>query len=281
MLKRAYVEITNRCNLRCSFCPGTRRAPREMSPEEFTRVLDQLRGRTEYLCLHLMGEPLLHPRLDELLFAAAERRMKVCLVTNGTLLEERGEALLASDALYRAAVSLQCVEGNGADPAAARRYLESVWRFAGRAAARGVICALRLWNEGGADAGNGAILDFLRGKTGRDDWPEPRKRSFLLAERIYLEREAVFDWPDAAGEELPVEFCRALRDQLGVLADGTVVPCCLDGEGALALGNLYTQELEDVLASPRAQALREGFSRRAPTEPLCRRCGYATRFSRT
>ena len=280
MLKKAYIEITNRCNLRCAFCPGTGRPKRVMAPEEFARVLDRLRPYGPYVYLHVMGEPLLHPRLDALLARAAERGMKVCLTTNGTLLAKRADTLLASAALYRVAVSLHSVEENGGDPAAARDYLEDVWAFAARAAARGVICVLRLWNEGAADAGNGAILGFLREKTGRDVWPEPRAHSFRLGENLYLERERAFEWPDLGAEEQPVEFCRALREQLGVLADGTAVPCCLDHEGDLALGNLFERELPDILEGERARALLDGFSRRAPSEALCHRCGYALRFNK-
>ncbi len=280
MLKRVYIEITNICNLRCAFCPGTRRETRAMSPEEFARVLDRLRGRTSYVYLHVMGEPLLHPQLDALLACAAEREMKVCLTTNGTLLGRQSDTLLGAPALYRVAVSLHSVEENGGDPRLARDYLETVWSFAERAAVKGVIVALRLWNEGAADAGNGAILDFLREKSGQSDWPEVRTRSFRLAENLYLERESAFDWPDLGAEETPTEFCRALREQLGVLADGTVVPCCLDHEGDLALGNLFKENLDDILASPRARAMVEGFSRRRPAEELCRRCGYAKRFNR-
>ncbi len=280
MPKKAYVEITNACNLRCAFCPGTKRAARAMSPGEFALVLRRLHGRVEYLYLHLMGEPLLHPQFAQLLSLAAERELKICLVTNGTLLKAQDDPLLQAKSLYRVAVSLHCVEENGGDPAAAREYLESVWSFAVRAAARGVIVALRLWNGGAADAGNGAILDFLREKTGRDTWPEPRARSFLLAENLYLEREDAFVWPDLDANEQAVEFCRALREQIGVLADGTVVPCCLDHEGDLALGNLFAEELDEILQKPRAQALLDGFSRRQPSESLCRRCGYATRFNK-
>lgn len=280
MLKKAYVEITNVCNLRCAFCPGTKRAPRVMSPDEFARVLDALRPHVSYVYLHIMGEPLLHPRLDALLSLAAERGMRVCVTTNGTLLAARADVLLAAPALHKVSVSLHSVEENGGDPTEARQYLESAWAFAVRAAARGVIVALRLWNEGAADAHNGAILAFLREKTGTADWPEPRARSFRLAENLYLERESAFDWPDLAADETPTEFCQALRGQLGVLSDGTVVPCCLDHEGDLALGNLFAQPLDDILNGARARAIYDGFSRRRPTEALCRRCGYATRFNR-
>ena len=280
MLKKAYVEITNICNLRCAFCPGTRHAPRTMSPDEFALALDRLRGSVRYVYLHIMGEPLLHPRLDALLDLAAARDMRVCVTTNGTLLGRRADVLLNAPALHKVSVSLHSVEENGGDPREARQYLDAVWDFAVKAAARGVIVALRLWNEGDADAHNGVILDFLREKTGSSDWPEPRAHSFRLAENLYLEREAAFDWPDLGAEETPTEFCQALRGQLGVLADGTVVPCCLDHEGDLALGNLFAQELGDILNSPRARAIYDGFSRRQPVEELCRRCGYAMRFNK-
>ena len=280
MLKKAYVEITNACNLRCAFCPGTKREKRAMSADEFALVLDKLRAHVSYVYLHIMGEPLLHPQLARLLALAAERDMKVCVTTNGTLLGAQAETLLRADALYKISVSLHSVEENGGDPAQARVYLETVWSFAVRAAAKGVIVALRLWNEGAADTHNGVILDFLRGKTGQSEWPEPRARSFRLAENLYLERESAFEWPDLDAPEAPTEFCRALREQLGVLADGTVVPCCLDHEGDLALGNLFVEELDDILASPRARAMLEGFSQRRPSEELCRRCGYALRFNR-
>ena len=77
-----------------------------------------------------------------------------------------------------------------------------------------------------------------------------------------------------------MEFCHGLRRQLAVLCDGTVVPCCLDGEGELALGNLFRQELEDILRGERAAAIQAGFDARRPVEALCRRCGYAERFTR-
>ncbi len=280
MLKKAYVEITNRCNLHCAFCPGTRRAPRSMTAAEFALVLDRLRAHVSYVYLHVMGEPLLHPQLETLLALAAERGMRVCITTNGTLLAQRADTLLRAPALYKLSVSLHSIEENGGDPAEARQYLEDAWDFALRATARGVIVSLRLWNEGAADAHNGAILAFLREKTGTGAWPEPRAHSFRLRERLYLERESAFDWPDLAAAELPTEFCQALRGQLGVLSDGTVVPCCLDHEGDLALGNLFTQELDEILGGARARAIFDGFSRRRPAEALCRRCGYAARFNR-
>ena len=280
MLKKAYVEITNVCNLHCAFCPGTKRAPRTMSAEEFAFVLDRLHGLVEYVYLHVMGEPLVHPQLARLPELAAARGMKVCITTNGTLLSRQAETLLAAPALHKISVSLHSYEGNSGAIEQERDYLESVWDFAVRASANGVIVALRLWNAGGMETRNGAILGFLREKTGADSWPETRAGSFKLGEKLYLERAERFDWPDLSAQETHTQFCYALRDQIGILADGTVVPCCLDHEGDIALGNVFAQPLEEILSSPRACALLDGFSRRMPTEELCRRCGYAARFNK-
>ena len=148
MLKRVYIEITNICNLSCAFCPGTRRDGAFMAPADFARVLRRLKGVTEHIYLHVMGEPLLHPELPALLSLAAERRFNVYVTTNGTLLGERGAALLAAPAVRKVSVSLHSMEGNGVE--ALTDYLEAVWHFAARASAAGIICALRLWNLGGA-----------------------------------------------------------------------------------------------------------------------------------
>lgn len=278
--KKAYLEITNRCNLRCSFCPGTHRPPRTMTVEEFRLLAEKLRPVTEHLYLHIMGEPLLHPQLAELLSIAGEQGFRVNITTNGTLLPEQGGLLYTSPAVRKVSISLHSFEAN--ERCGFAQYLAGCTDFARQAAAAGKLIGLRLWNLDGALAGenslNEPILTHLH-QIFPDDW-KPAQGGYVLAERIYLEYGERFEWPDLAAEEADIQFCYGLRDQLGVLCDGTVVPCCLDHEGDIALGNLLRQPLEEILSSPRAAALYEGFSRRTPTEALCRRCGYAGRFSR-
>lgn len=280
MLKRIYLEITNVCNLRCSFCPGTARRPRFLTPEEFALLARRLRPHTDYLYLHVMGEPLLHPQLAELLALAHELGFRVCLTTNGTLLPRRREVLLAAPALHKLSVSLHSFEANPGDDLAG--YLEGVWQSCDALQRRGVLCALRLWNQGGLEAENENILYFLSQKIQRDieTLPTDRRGNRTLAPRLFLERAERFDWPDPEAPEAAVEFCHGLRQQAAVLCDGTVVPCCLDGEGRIPLGNLFTQEWAEILDSPRARAIRRGFDRRRPSEDLCRRCGYAERFTK-
>ena len=281
MLKRVYLEITNVCNLSCSFCPGTRRAKRFLSVEDFSLLADRLVGHTEYLYLHVMGEPLLHPHLPDILDAAAARGFKVCLTTNGTLLEKSLPVLLEAHNLHKLSVSLHSFEGNEGGGNLADYILQAA-RCCRTLSARGVICALRLWNEGGANAKNREILQILNREFAVDIQtiaPDGRGNR-KIAPHLYLESAEKFDWPDLTAPAGGVEFCLGLRQQAAVLCDGTVVPCCLDGEGQIPLGNLFRQTMAEILASPRATALVEGFSRRQPTEELCRRCGYARRFSK-
>lgn len=275
MLKKAYLEITNICNLACAFCPGTRREKRMLNAAEFRLLASKLRPYVEYLYLHLMGEPLLHPLLGDFLDIAEELGFKVMITTNGTLLREKGDILCDSKALLKVNISLQSFEANAGGELA--EYLDDCIRFAEKANASGKRCEFRLWNRNGLERMNPEIEAKLDAA-----FPKPWKKSregWKLRENLWLEPGDHFDWPDLderdRGESC---FCYGLRDQIGVLCDGTVVPCCLDHEGDIALGNLFEQEMEEILHSQRAQAIRNGFSNRRAIEPLCRTCGYARRF---
>ncbi len=273
MFKKAYVEITNICNLSCDFCHGTKRTPHRLTAAEFNCIVQRLRGHTEYVYLHILGEPLTHPELGEIMVAVAKGGMKCCITTNGTLLRDCEQVLLAAP-LHKLSVSLHSFEVNGGD---LQSYLQSVCEVCKRLAESGTICALRLWNSGGAETLNGEILSFLREFFG-SDWQKNRD-GYKLGRNLYLENAAKFDWPDIEAGERNVQFCQGLRDQIGILCDGTVVPCCLDADGSIPLGNIFEQTLDEILGSERAKAIYDGFSNRAPSEALCRRCGFAERFS--
>lgn len=281
-LKKAYLEITNVCNLRCDFCPGTRRKPGFLSPEGFRTLSEKLRPHVEYIYLHLMGEPLLHPHLPQLLDIAGEQGFKVIITTNGTLLPRHAQLLASSGSVHKISVSLHSFEGNESHALDLSHYLDDCIDAAKLLSSAGKICALRLWNlDGettkGANASNADILAGLE-QTFPKPWKE-NARGLTLAPKVYLEWGEKFEWPDLSAEERGSGvFCYGLRDQIGVLWDGTVVPCCLDHEGDIPLGNLYEQSLQEILDSPRAKAMYDGFSCRKATEELCRKCGYAKRF---
>lgn len=279
MLNKIYLEITNICNLDCSFCHKTSRAKKLMSEEEFNILLGKIAGKSEYLFFHLMGEPTLHPLLPRFIETAKVKGFKTAITTNGSLLQKKGKELLGS-LPYKISISLHAPEAN--PTFSADGYLDTCVNFAKEIAKRGTFVALRLWNLGsGAD--NSKILDFLHASF-PGEWRDIRGGSSQrLSERIFLEWGERFEWPDPNLPESPLDadaFCHGLRDQIGILADGTVVPCCLDSDANIALGNLFKAELDDILESPRAKAIYDGFSRRRAVEELCRKCGYAKRFSK-
>ena len=272
---KVYLEISNLCNLRCAFCPGTKRDPHRMTEAEFSALLPKIRPFSDYLYFHLMGEPLCHPLLDRFLELAGQAGFKVILTTNGTLLPRMQEVLLSAPALHKVNISLHAFEANDlAMPF--DQYLRGCFAF-GKAAEGRCIVSYRLWNSGGAEALNGRILDAMAEYFPRP-WVEER-RGPRLGQKLYLEYGDKFDWPDlTAADNGDRVFCYGLRDQIGVLCDGTVVPCCLDHEGDLSLGNLHEMTMEEILEAGRAKAIYEGFQKGKAAEELCRRCGYATRF---
>ena len=281
-LKKVYLEITNHCNLACSFCPGTQRKGKFLSAEEFRILAEKIRPHSRYLYLHLMGEPLLHPELDKLLEIAAELDFRIMITTNGTLLPRREELLCGCPAVHKISVSLHSFEGNEGHGTTMEEYLDGCFRFAAHAAREGKRCGLRLWNlDGagtqGANSRNGMILQRME-----QHFPKPWKETWqgaTIAKNVYLEWGEKFEWPDLNSEEGEgTGFCYGLRDHVGVLCDGTVVPCCLDHEGDIPLGNLFEQSLQEIMDSPRARAIYNGFSNRKVTEELCRTCGYMRRF---
>lgn len=274
MYSRAYVEITNICNMRCSFCHGHSRVPRRMSVEEFTKILTELSPHTSYLYYHLMGEPLTHPELPLFLQMAYERGFSSVITTNGTLLSKRKEELL-SVPLYKMNLSVHSFEEGSEEDF--YHYLTEISDFADRASSQGTIIVLRLWNRGFDDGRNEKILAFFYNRF-PTEWKE-NTRGYRVRDRLFVEWGDRFAWPDRnAPEGDDAVFCYGLRDHFGILSDGTVVPCCLDSDGVISLGNVFTQPLAEILNSHRAAAIREGFSKRCAVEDLCRRCGYARRF---
>ena len=273
--KKVYLEISNLCNLRCRFCPGTRRSPGRLDEEGFRTLIGKLRPWTDYLYFHLMGEPLCHPELECFLNLAGEADFKVILTTNGTLLPRQQDMLLNSPGLHKVNISLHAFEANDLS-VPFKDYLSGCLEF-GKAAEGKKLVSYRLWNSGGEEEMNAGILAQLE-----EYFPRPwvrERRGIRIGQRVYLEHGDKFDWPDlSAPEGSDRVFCYGLRDQIGVLWDGTVVPCCLDHEGDIPLGNLFRQDMTEILSTPRAKAIYEGFCRGQAAEELCRRCGYARRF---
>ena len=285
--KKIYIEITNRCNLSCPFCPQSLRAKACMAPATFTAIIARVREHTDHLCLHVLGEPLLHPELAEILALCQRHGLKVNLTTNGTLLAQKNEVLLGSEGLRQVNISLHSFAG-GEKGVSLDGYLGGIFAFIGEVRGRGrPYVSLRLWNTArGENAGperpNEAILSRLESFFAL---PFPLAdrltpgQGLTLAPGIFLSQNPTFTWPHAPGPDLGAGgYCHGLKDHIAILVDGTVVPCCLDAEADIPLGNILRHPLDEIVAGPRAAAIRQGFSRRRAVEPLCRRCSFKENF---
>lgn len=274
MYKKVYVEITNICNMNCSFCHGHKRDLKQMDKDEFAVILDKLKGYTEFIYYHLMGEPLTHPLLPDFIKMAGEQGYKSIITTNGTLLESCGETLL-STGIHKVNISLHSFE-KGSDEDY-DKYITEIANFAHLASEKGVIVVFRLWNKG-VDGGKNQIAVKLLKEKLCGCWKE-NTRGIKIRDNLYLEWGERFEWPDCDAEIKGNKFfCYGLKDQFGILSNGTVVPCCLDSDGVINLGNIFEKDLESILGSERAQNMVDGFKCGKATEELCKRCGYAQRF---
>lgn len=285
--KKIYIEITNICNLSCSFCPKTKRKQEFISCEKFESILKGIDPLTEYLYFHLMGEPLLHPELEKLLSIAEKYNKKVVITTNGTLISNRQDILLKSKAIYKIVFSLHSFEANSSD-ISMEEYLRNILAFCKNSNdSTNIITAMRLWNFDknelkGDNSLNDEILEVIS-KAFDVEKPNADKlignRGLKLSDRIYLQTAQRFEWPDKNKDIITDKiFCYGLRDHFGIQVDGTVVPCCLDNNGEIPLGNIFKEKINDILESERAQNIFDGFSNRIACEELCKRCDFVTKL---
>lgn len=287
--KKFYVELTSRCNLACTFCPPTHRATNYITIEQFTHTLDEIKPYTDYIYFHVKGEPLLHPHIDQLLDIAHEKGFKVNITSNGTLLHKAGPKLMNKPALRQMNFSLHSFDGHEGSKDK-DLYIAKVLNFVKEAVTgSNLIVSLRLWN---LDMDNATNLEKSRNREMLgyierefdlnyriDEKVQPGK-GIKIADRIYINMDHEFEWPDLQAEEdFGPGFCHGLRNQAGVLVDGTVIPCCLDGEGVINLGNIYKNDFHNIIEGERARNIVDGFSRREVVEELCRKCGYRKRFN--
>ena len=283
--KKIYIETTNVCNLNCNFCPKTSRKYEFMDEASFEKIIKSIKGYTDHVYFHLMGEPFLNKNLKRFLEISGDNGLKVNITTNGTLINEVKDVLINSTSLRQINISLHSFEANN-NCKDFSEYIYNIIEFIKEASSKtNIICSLRLWNlDGKYKANNNLNVDIF--KLFEDEFNLDvdiheifkEKNSFKLKDRVYISMGEKFKWPSLKDEELGERvFCYGLRDQIGILVDGTVVPCCLDSEGSIPLGNIFKEDLGTIINSDRAKSIYDGFSGRKAVEDLCKKCGFINR----
>ena len=268
--KKIYIEITNICNLNCSFCSKTNKKKQEMTVSEFEYILKKINKYTDYLYLHVKGEPLIHSHLDEILTLTKKYNKKVCITTNGTLLKEKINILAKYDNIYQLNISLHS-ENNKTN------YLEDIFTAVDNL--KYPYISYRFWTleDNKIDERTRKYLDKIKEKYQKKDLYNGIK----LANRIYLSLEDKFIWPSIDDNNIKEKgFCYGGKTHLAVLVDGTISICCLDSEGISNLGNIFEEEIEDILNSSKYQKIIEGFNNRKVYLDICKHCKYKERFDK-
>ena len=281
--KQIYIEITNICNLNCSFCPKTARPKKFMTVEEFDTITNEISPLTNTICLHLMGEPLLHPNIKEIFEICNKKNLNVYLTTNGTLIKKNLD-LLKSGCAKRISVSLHSFEANNS-PNSLDEYLDDTIISCKEITDNSQTCIeFRLWNETSDKTAkntlNKNIIEKINKTFNTTLATQNLQGHISITDKVYISFADTFEWPinTESQEKNSTKFCYALRSHFGILCDGTVVACCLDNEGKLAIGNIFKSKICDILNSPRAQNIYKGFSSRNITEEFCKTCTYANKF---
>lgn len=275
--KKVYVEITNSCNLNCSFCNNNKRDKQFMSLDNFKYIIEDIKKYTKYIYLHVKGEPLLHPKLNSILQICDDNGIRVNITTNGTLLKHVKNILLSHNCVRQINVSLHSENK-------LLTYFEDIFSTC-KELSQKMYISYRLWtlNDYKLDKKSTETVEKITNsyKISTETVEKLYKLpSIKIDFNTYVDKENLFEWPNLNTKEEKHGFCYGLKTHIGILVDGTVVPCCLDGEGIVSLGNIFDESLEDILNKERTVSMIEGFKNNKCTEELCLKCPFKNKFNK-
>ena len=271
--KKVYIEITNKCNLNCSFCSKSNKKKRKMSTDEFENVLKKIDVYTDYIYLHVKGEPLLHSHFKDILELSSKYHKQVNITTNGTLLKYRLDDIVSSKVVRQINISMQSMVNENY----LNDILESVEYILNNSNIQVVLRFWALENNQFSSLQKDIILKIIKYfKLDANIIKNiQEKNNITLRNRLYLNKDSLFVWPSLENDYYnEIGKCHGLKTHIGILSDGTVVPCCLDSEGIINLGNIFNENLDDIINSNRSQNIIKSFNDNKVCELLCKKCSF-------
>ena len=235
MYKKVYIEITNTCNLSCDFCIKNKRNNKFMSINEFEIILKKLKGLTNYLYFHILGEPLLHPKINELIDLATSYGYKINITTNGYLIDK----IIDNKNINMINISLHSYNEKYNIPLDS--YLSNIFKVVDNLINNNTLVNLRLW------VNNKYNNDIIK-QINEYYHTNIKLEKCTIKKNLYLDFNKNFIWPDLNNNYYnELGKCYGLITHFGILVDGTIIPCCLDSEGIINLGNIFNDNIIDVL----------------------------------
>jgi len=278
MFKKIYIEITNICNLRCKFCPDTKRKKEFMTVDNFEKIIKKIHTHTNLVYLHVKGEPLLYDNLEEIFKILEKYNLKANITTNGTLIKDKLEAFKNSKAVRQINFSIHSITQNNIEN---EQYLKDI--FESVEEIKDVIISYRLWNLKTIkenEINNHIIKTIEEYYKLTNLKQELSENEFIkIKDNLFINQDVEFTWPDIEKEPIIEKGrCLALKEQLAILVDGTVVPCCLDNNGDIPLGNILEETIEEILNKPQSVTIKKNFENSIITCKLCKTCGFLKRL---
>ena len=260
MYKKIFLEVTNICNLNCPFCIDNNRKKEFITIDNFKIILKKLKGYTNYLYFHVSGEPLMHPMINELINIASKDYF-INITTNGYLINK----IKDNKNIRQINISLHSYNPN---EISLDTYLNNIVEVINNLH-NNTYFSLRFWIN---NSNNKKILDYLSKKI--------NKKIELIdglevIKNVYISLSNEFIWPDLSNDFYDEKGrCYALKDHIGILVNGDIIPCCLDALGVIKLGNIYNNTLDEIIKSDRYQNMLKGFTQNKKCELLCKKCNY-------
>lgn len=262
MYKKVYVEITNTCNLSCDFCIRNKRNNKFMSINEFEVILKKLKGLTNYLYFHVLGEPLLHPKINELIDLATTYNYKINITTNGYLINK----IIDNKNINMINISLHSYNEKYNIPL--DTYLTNIFKVVDNLIKNNTLVNLRLW------VNNKYNNDIIK-QINEYYHINIKLEKCTIKKNLYLDFNKSFIWPDLNNNYYSKSGkCYGLITHFGILVDGTIIPCCLDSEGIIKLGNIFKDNINEVLNSNRCINMVNNFKNNKKVEELCKHCKF-------
>lgn len=264
MYKKIYIEITNDCNLSCLFCIKNKRKKKYITLDEFKIILDKIENHTKYIYLHILGEPLIHPLINEFINYASNR-FKVNITTNGYKINN----IINNKNIRQLNISLQSY--NEIYGISLKEYMDNIFN-AVDVLRKYTYISYRIWvkNKYTSD-----IINMINNKYNINLDIDSIKNNTTISNNIFISVNEEFIWPDLNNNYYSEKGkCYALRDHIGILVDGSIVPCCLDSKGDIILGNIYKDNLDDIIKNDRYNNMLNGFMNNIKVEELCKKCNF-------
>ena len=284
---RVYIELTNVCGLSCSFCPTKELPNKQMDLVFFESIIKQAKHYTKEIACHVVGDPLTQSNLHEYLDIIHKHGLKAMLTTSGYFLKKHAYDTLFHPCVKQINISLNSFNKNDTS-LTFEQYITPVLSLCHEKLEREeeLFINLRVWNldEMMSEHTFNEILftkineSFSTNLVLKDIYKE-RPKSIRLASKILVHFDNYFEWPSLKNKNYGDGTCQGLQSHVAILASGKVVPCCLDCDGIIELGDLHEDSLETILNSNRALTMLKGFKEGKAVEELCQKCSYKERFN--